>query len=156
MSDASAPPTPAGWHPDPQGQADLRYWDGSRWTGHLYNRSQVANGGAAPSAPLPTTGDAQRYWGMFSTWFTRGNGWTTGYVIAAVGAASSLIVGLTVIGAVASAVAQNPCDKLRQTEAQYVTVADMERWEAETNACYDWLDEHPQRLDDYSDLYGGY
>ena len=23
-----------GWHPDPQGQARLRYWDGSRWTEH--------------------------------------------------------------------------------------------------------------------------
>ena len=25
---------PAGWHPDPQGQARLRYWDGSSWTDH--------------------------------------------------------------------------------------------------------------------------
>ena len=24
----------AGWHPDPHGQARLRYWDGSRWTEH--------------------------------------------------------------------------------------------------------------------------
>jgi len=27
--------TPAGWHPDPQGQAALRYWDGSQWTDHV-------------------------------------------------------------------------------------------------------------------------
>ena len=24
----------AGWHPDPHGQARLRYWDGSKWTEH--------------------------------------------------------------------------------------------------------------------------
>jgi uncharacterized RDD family membrane protein YckC len=24
----------AGWHPDPHGQARLRYWDGSQWTDH--------------------------------------------------------------------------------------------------------------------------
>jgi uncharacterized RDD family membrane protein YckC len=24
----------AGWHPDPHGQARLRYWDGSQWTAH--------------------------------------------------------------------------------------------------------------------------
>jgi hypothetical protein len=29
-SDPSGPP--AGWYPDPQGQARLRYWDGSAWT----------------------------------------------------------------------------------------------------------------------------
>ncbi|HEX8073426.1 MAG TPA: DUF2510 domain-containing protein, partial [Thermoleophilaceae bacterium] len=23
---------PAGWYPDPQGQARLRYWDGGAWT----------------------------------------------------------------------------------------------------------------------------
>ena len=27
----------AGWHPDPHGQARLRYWDGSRWTEHTSN-----------------------------------------------------------------------------------------------------------------------
>ena len=25
---------PAGWHPDPHGQARERYWDGARWTEH--------------------------------------------------------------------------------------------------------------------------
>lgn len=27
-------PGAAGWHPDPQGKARLRYWDGSAWTEH--------------------------------------------------------------------------------------------------------------------------
>ena len=27
----------AGWHPDPHGQARMRYWDGSRWTEHTSN-----------------------------------------------------------------------------------------------------------------------
>ena len=30
MTDAS----PAAWHPDPYGRHELRYWDGSRWTGY--------------------------------------------------------------------------------------------------------------------------
>ena len=33
-------PAPAGWHPDPFGRFDLRYWDGARWTEH------VSTGGA--------------------------------------------------------------------------------------------------------------
>jgi hypothetical protein len=32
---AMAAGPPAGWHPDPHGQAALRYWDGQRWTEHL-------------------------------------------------------------------------------------------------------------------------
>jgi hypothetical protein len=37
MNDSSnhtdgAPPQPAGWYPDPSAQADLRWWDGTRWT----------------------------------------------------------------------------------------------------------------------------
>jgi RsiW-degrading membrane proteinase PrsW (M82 family) len=31
---AAATPSPAGWHPDPWGQARLRWWDGRAWTGH--------------------------------------------------------------------------------------------------------------------------
>jgi hypothetical protein len=29
---ASAPSAPAGWYADPQGQARLRWWDGTTWT----------------------------------------------------------------------------------------------------------------------------
>lgn len=29
---AAEPSAPPGWHPDPSGQARLRWWDGSRWT----------------------------------------------------------------------------------------------------------------------------
>ncbi len=32
---AYAAPVPPGWHPDPGGSAQLRYWDGYRWTEHL-------------------------------------------------------------------------------------------------------------------------
>lgn len=28
-------PLPEGWHPDPAGHAELRYWDGHRWTAHI-------------------------------------------------------------------------------------------------------------------------
>jgi hypothetical protein len=36
---ATAYPTstlvPAQWYPDPSGRHELRYWEGSRWTGHV-------------------------------------------------------------------------------------------------------------------------
>lgn len=28
-------PDAAGWHPDPLGRFDSRYWDGARWTQHV-------------------------------------------------------------------------------------------------------------------------
>ena len=39
--DAAAGP-PAGWHPDPQGQAALRYWDGQQWTEHVSDGQPTA------------------------------------------------------------------------------------------------------------------
>lgn len=41
-----SPHTPAGWHPDPSGRHELRYWDG-RWTEH------VTSGGRRLTDPLP-------------------------------------------------------------------------------------------------------
>ncbi|TLM80636.1 MAG: DUF805 domain-containing protein [Actinobacteria bacterium] len=32
---AYASPAPAGWHPDPFGRHQYRYWDSSRWTAHV-------------------------------------------------------------------------------------------------------------------------
>ena len=28
-------PTPAGWHRDPTGRHETRYWDGAAWTEHV-------------------------------------------------------------------------------------------------------------------------
>jgi hypothetical protein len=39
---AAATSTPAGWHPDPQGQAALRYWDGQQWTEHTSDGQATA------------------------------------------------------------------------------------------------------------------
>lgn len=36
----------AGWHPDPSGQFEQRYWDGTAWTEHVFA------GGAQAVAPL--------------------------------------------------------------------------------------------------------
>jgi Protein of unknown function (DUF2510) len=38
MTNASGPSTPAGWHPDPAGSDQLRWWDGVAWTAHLAPR----------------------------------------------------------------------------------------------------------------------
>jgi hypothetical protein len=37
---------PAGWHADPTGRYELRYWDGQRWTEH------VSRGGVPATDPL--------------------------------------------------------------------------------------------------------
>lgn len=39
--------TAAGWFPDPEGQASLRYWDGGSWTDHTHNGDEPQE----PSAP---------------------------------------------------------------------------------------------------------
>jgi hypothetical protein len=41
--------TPAGWHPDPSGIAELRWFDGEQWTEH------VSTGGRAFTAPIAAT-----------------------------------------------------------------------------------------------------
>jgi hypothetical protein len=33
-------PTPPGWYPDPVGQHEYRYWDGSQWTPHVLHRGE--------------------------------------------------------------------------------------------------------------------
>lgn len=61
---------PAGWHPDPSNpNGALRWWDGSRWTDHVYQgppsspQGQSADywsaGGFQPQPPRP----ARRAWG---------------------------------------------------------------------------------------------
>ena len=55
----SVPTAPAGWHPDPSGQPQLRYWDGQRWTDHVspypaaQQSSADAGQAAAPEAAAP-------------------------------------------------------------------------------------------------------
>ncbi len=41
--------TPADWYPDPNGRAELRYWDGNAWTDH------VSTGGQQSSDPVGGT-----------------------------------------------------------------------------------------------------
>lgn len=51
----AAPAVPAGWHPDPSGAPQLRYWDGTRWTEHVHATAPaVPPVPQAPPAP-PTT-----------------------------------------------------------------------------------------------------
>jgi len=50
MSDAQPP---AGWFPDPEDPANLRYWDGSAWTDHRHPAEPAAPA-AAPAAASAT------------------------------------------------------------------------------------------------------
>jgi hypothetical protein len=52
MSDAQAP---AGWFPDPEDPANLRYWDGTAWTEHRHPVQPVAAPAAATPAPAADT-----------------------------------------------------------------------------------------------------
>jgi hypothetical protein len=45
----TAPLTPAGWYPDPQGSGGQRYWDGFAWTEH----HSPAVAPVTPAAPVP-------------------------------------------------------------------------------------------------------
>ena len=40
---------PPNWYPDPRGEAELRYWDGSQWTEHTHSGQPQA----APASPPP-------------------------------------------------------------------------------------------------------
>lgn len=42
------PGTAAQWAPDPSGQAELRYWDGQRWTDHVSSAQETSASGAEP------------------------------------------------------------------------------------------------------------
>jgi hypothetical protein len=60
---------PAGWHPDPWGQAPLRWWDGQAWTAHLSD-PQPAPGQFG--GPLPV--DAREQVGLAegtAAWLTK-------------------------------------------------------------------------------------
>jgi hypothetical protein len=41
----------AGWHPDPSGQHQLRYWDGATWTDHVSDDGQQATDPIPPPPP---------------------------------------------------------------------------------------------------------
>ena len=53
---------PAGWHPDPFGRFQVRYWDGGRWTehvasnGHQLSDPPVGSPSPAAARPAPTAG----------------------------------------------------------------------------------------------------
>ena len=49
MSDSAPPPPPPGWHPDPTGTFEFRWWDGAKWT------ENVATNGVKQVSPLPTS-----------------------------------------------------------------------------------------------------
>ena len=48
---------PPGWHPDPSGRHELRYWDGTRWSEHVSDAGQVSTDDLAAPAP-PTAPEA--------------------------------------------------------------------------------------------------
>ena len=49
------PPTAAGWHPDPLGRHEHRYWDGNQWTEHVSSHGKQSVDPPVGTAPVPTT-----------------------------------------------------------------------------------------------------
>lgn len=43
---------PPGWHPDPSGRHELRYWDGTRWSEHVADGGLTAIDDLASAAPV--------------------------------------------------------------------------------------------------------
>lgn len=43
--------SPAGWHPDPTGQFEQRYWDGSQWTEHVHHAGVQSVSALSAAAP---------------------------------------------------------------------------------------------------------
>ncbi len=43
---------PAGWHPDPQGRHELRYWDGAKWSDHVSDAGVTARDPVMPKKSL--------------------------------------------------------------------------------------------------------
>lgn len=48
MSDS----VPAGWYPDPQDPASIRWWDGAQWTSHVQPRPDVGASGETIAADV--------------------------------------------------------------------------------------------------------
>lgn len=80
--------SPAGWYPDPQHTAQMRYWDGTQWTEHV---AQGQHGGE----PLPasTTFDLH---GMI---IERQLGMVWGLVVRSVGFAKGISAGFQALAA---------------------------------------------------------
>ena len=56
MSEQPPTPTPAGWHPDPLGRHEHRYWDGTQWTEHVSSHGKQSVDPPVGNAPVPTVG----------------------------------------------------------------------------------------------------
>jgi len=50
---------PAGWYPDPQAEADERYWDGAEWTERTRQEQAVLEQSAATSVESAVRGSTQ-------------------------------------------------------------------------------------------------
>lgn len=65
-------PAPPGWYPDPSRTSAWRWWDGSRWTDHLYPPHQApvppSTAPVSPSAPTATLTGAWRAEERISSW----------------------------------------------------------------------------------------
>jgi uncharacterized protein YxjI len=54
MSEEPPTSTPAGWHPDPLGRHEHRYWDGTQWTEHVSSHGKQSVDPPEGHSPVPT------------------------------------------------------------------------------------------------------
>lgn len=60
----SEPETPPGWYPDPVGDHDRRYWDGSAWTEEIEDSGVIGQATIAPPSTVtaPPAASPRRAW----------------------------------------------------------------------------------------------
>lgn len=116
-------PSPAGWHPDPSGRYEFRYFNGERWTADVSVHGQrfvdPVDGTGSPAAAPGSFGSAQGWRpaptvpgrpprGFAIAAFVVGlvsflTGWVPFvFVIAAIGAVAALVFGIVALGRVRS------------------------------------------------------
>lgn len=74
MSDQGGVSAAAGWHPDPAGRHQFRWWDGARWTDRVADQGAVASDPLSQPPPPAVSPHAEEILGRTRLQFRSGGG----------------------------------------------------------------------------------